>query len=119
MTEEVQVTGVQGDLEGLAKHLCQMVVKQPDAVEISVSSSERSLIISAKVAESDVGRVIGKQGGTIKAIRHLLEQAGRKTQSKIFFELANKEANRSLKQEKPESSSDVPGDSSESSSHVE
>jgi|AACY02.16.fsa_nt_gi Predicted RNA-binding protein (contains KH domain) len=90
-TENTQPTV---DIVGLASHLCQMIVRHPDQVNIHQSGGTRSIIVTATVAEDDVGRVIGKQGGTIKAIRYLLEQAGRKQKSKIFFELANKEANR-------------------------
>ncbi len=81
------------DFVDLARHLCEMVVTQPDAVEVVHAGGSHTVIITATVSSEDIGRVIGKQGATIKAIRYLLEQAGRRVKQKVYFELANKQAN--------------------------
>lgn len=54
------------------------LVDNPDAVEISETVSEKTTVIELRVAESDMGRLIGRQGRTIKAIRSLLYFAGQK-----------------------------------------
>ena len=54
------------------------LVEHPDAVEISEIASEKTTVIEVRVAESDMGRLIGRQGRTIKAIRSLLYFSGQK-----------------------------------------
>ncbi len=63
--------------------IIKALADQPDAVEISETSSEKTTVIEVRVAEGDMGRLIGRQGRTIKAIRSLLFFAGQK-QNKRF-----------------------------------
>lgn len=51
---------------------------KPDEAEVSETVSEKTTVIDVRVAESDMGRLIGRQGRTIKAIRSLLYFAGQK-----------------------------------------
>ena len=51
---------------------------EKEAVEVFEESSERASVIKVRVAESDMGRIIGREGRTIKAIRSLLFFAGQK-----------------------------------------
>lgn len=63
--------------------IVRAIVGQPDAVEVSEISNGRNVIIEVRVAESDIGRLIGREGRTVKAIRSLLYYAGQK-QGKRF-----------------------------------
>lgn len=54
------------------------LVDEKDAVEVSEETGERANVIKVRVAESDMGRIIGREGKTIKAIRSLLFFAGQK-----------------------------------------
>jgi len=54
------------------------LVDEKEAVEVSEESGERASVIKVRVAESDMGRIIGREGKTIKAIRSLLFFAGQK-----------------------------------------
>lgn len=54
------------------------LVDEKEAVEVSEESGERSSVIKVRVAENDMGRIIGREGKTIKAIRSLLFFAGQK-----------------------------------------
>jgi predicted RNA-binding protein YlqC (UPF0109 family) len=63
--------------------IVKSIVAQPDAVEVSEISNGRNVIIEVRIAESDMGRLIGREGRTIKAIRSLLFYAGQK-QGKRF-----------------------------------
>jgi predicted RNA-binding protein YlqC (UPF0109 family) len=54
------------------------LVDEKDAVEVSEETGERTNVIKVCVAESDMGRIIGREGKTIKAIRSLLFFAGQK-----------------------------------------
>ncbi|MBA3335332.1 MAG: KH domain-containing protein [Acidobacteria bacterium] len=54
------------------------LVDEKEAVEVSEESGGRAHVIKVCVAESDMGRIIGREGKTIKAIRSLLFFAGQK-----------------------------------------
>lgn len=58
-------------LEYLASHL----VDDPDAVEVTEVAGERSIVLQLKVAPEDMGKVIGKRGRTVRAIRSLVRAA--------------------------------------------
>lgn len=58
-----------------------------DAVEISETSEEKTTSIRVRVAESDMGRLIGRQGRTVKAIRSLLFFAGQKHKRRFNLEI--------------------------------
>jgi uncharacterized protein len=59
-------------LEYLARHL----VDDPDAVEVAEVEGERSVVLRLTVAPDDMGKVIGKRGRTVRAIRSLVRAAG-------------------------------------------
>lgn len=58
--------------------LVKSLVGQPDAVEVSETEDGRAVRIEVRVAEGDLGRLIGREGRTVKAIRSLLFYAGQK-----------------------------------------
>lgn len=58
-----------------------------DAVEISESTDDKTTNIRVRVAESDMGRLIGRQGRTVKAIRSLLYFAGQKHKRRFNLEI--------------------------------
>lgn len=54
------------------------LVDAKDAVEVSEEANDRATVIKVRVAESDMGKIIGREGRTIKALRSLLFYAGQK-----------------------------------------
>jgi predicted RNA-binding protein YlqC (UPF0109 family) len=64
-------------LEYVARHL----VDDPDAVEVTEEEGDRSVILRLKVAPEDVGKVIGKRGRTVRAIRSVVRAASREGRS--------------------------------------
>lgn len=54
------------------------LVDDKEAVEVSEAAGERATVIKLRVAPSDMGRIIGREGRTVKAIRSLLFVAGQK-----------------------------------------
>jgi hypothetical protein len=54
------------------------LVGHPDSVEVSERSDDRSTVFEVRVGEGDMGRIIGREGRTVKAIRSLLFHAGQK-----------------------------------------
>lgn len=70
-------------LELLAKSL----VDNPDAVEVSEVQGERSVILELKVAQEDIGKVIGKQGRIANALRTIIKSAAIKEGKRIIVEI--------------------------------
>jgi predicted RNA-binding protein YlqC (UPF0109 family) len=72
-------------LLGIAKGL----VDAPDAVEVTVDeiNEEGVVVFHLHVAESDIGRVIGKQGKIAKAIRTVMRSAANRQDMKIQVEI--------------------------------
>ena len=65
------------DIANLVEALVVPLVDDPDAVEItSTDTDEGALLVEISVADEDAGKVIGRQGRVIKAIRTLCRAAG-------------------------------------------
>ena len=70
-------------VEFIVKHL----VTQPDSVGVEVSEEEGGSKILIRVAHEDVGRVIGKRGATINAIRLLAKAAAVKAGERVDVDI--------------------------------
>ena len=64
------------DTEALVRYLVESLVDVPEAVKIAVTQSDDSVSFMVELDPSDVGKVIGRGGRTIKAIRTLARAAG-------------------------------------------
>ena len=69
-------------LETIIKNL----VDDKDAVEITETESEKTTLFEVKVAESDMGRIIGKQGRLAKSIRTVMKSIAGKEHKKVSVE---------------------------------
>lgn len=67
------------DLEALVHYVVSKLVSDPEAIEISSEQRGGTMYIALRVPESDLGRVIGREGRTAKAIRTLVSIAGSKS----------------------------------------
>jgi len=63
------------------------LVDDKEAVEVSEETSDRTTVIRLRVAASDMGRIIGREGRTIKAIRSLLFAAGQKQGKRFVLDI--------------------------------
>mgnify|MGYP000082222643 CR=1 FL=1 len=70
-------------LESIAKSL----VDNPDDVSVREVEGERSLILELRVAEEDMGKVIGKQGRIAKAIRTVMKAAAMRNNKRVVVEI--------------------------------
>ncbi len=59
-------------LEEAVGYMVRGVASRPDEVEVSQATSPRGLIVRVRIAERDKGRIIGRQGRNIQAMRALL-----------------------------------------------
>ena len=75
----------------MEKELVEFVVKSlvdaPDEVSVNVIEGEKSTILELKVAQEDVGKVIGKQGRIAKAIRTILSASATRDGKRATLEL--------------------------------
>ncbi len=67
--------------------LVKSLVDNPDKVEITENVSENDVTLEMKVDPADMGKVIGKQGKIVKAIRTLMKAYGTKVNKKINVEI--------------------------------
>jgi len=59
-------------MKELVEHIVKSIVRDPDKVSITTEDSDDGLLLKLEVAPEDKGRVIGKQGRTIEAMRTIL-----------------------------------------------
>lgn len=71
----------------LVEFVARALVDEPDSVEVNVVEGDRATIVELKVADDDVGKVIGKQGRIAKAIRTILSAAGSKIDKRVVLEI--------------------------------
>jgi predicted RNA-binding protein YlqC (UPF0109 family) len=74
----------------LVELMAKSLVDNPDRVQVSQLDGEQSSIIELKVAQEDIGKVIGKQGRTAQAIRIILGAAGMKLKKRFSLEIIEK-----------------------------
>jgi predicted RNA-binding protein YlqC (UPF0109 family) len=74
-------------VEQLITYLARALVDQPDQVGLRVSEVEGARLFELKVAPEDVGKVIGRDGRTVNALRTLLSAAGQKQGQKVRLEI--------------------------------
>ncbi len=75
-------------LQDVLTLLARSLVDEPDAVEVTGTEDGSKVDLQLKVAPDDVGRIIGRQGRTIKAIRTVVKaasvKAGKRTNMEIL-----------------------------------
>lgn len=67
--------------------IIRSLVGEPDAVEVAENMDGKNVRIEVRVAENDMGRVIGREGRTVKAIRSILFVAGQKHNRRFQLDL--------------------------------
>ena len=74
-------------MKELIKYIAQSLVDSPDKVEVTEVVGEQTSVIELRVAKEDLGKVIGKQGRTAKAIRMILSAASAKMHKRAVLEI--------------------------------
>ncbi|WP_029893518.1 KH domain-containing protein [Desulfohalovibrio reitneri] len=74
-------------LKDLIEHVAKSLVDNPDEVEVTEIEGEQTSVIELKVAKEDLGKVIGKQGRTARAMRTLLGAASSKARKRCVLEI--------------------------------
>jgi predicted RNA-binding protein YlqC (UPF0109 family) len=74
-------------LQELLKFLAQLLVDRPDEVIVEEMEEEGAAVFELTVAEEDLGKVIGKQGRTARALRTVLSAAASKLRTRAVLEI--------------------------------
>ncbi len=74
-------------LKELVTFIAQSLVDSPDKVEVREVAGEQTAVLELKVAQEDLGKIIGKQGRTAKAIRTILGAAAAKMRKRAVLEI--------------------------------
>ncbi len=75
------------ELKSLIEYVSKALVDIPDSVDVREVLGEQTTVIELKVDKSDLGKVIGKQGRTARALRTILNAASTKLKKRSVLEI--------------------------------
>ncbi|MGB9798200.1 MAG: KH domain-containing protein [bacterium] len=71
----------------LVEKIVQALVDHPEKVQVSEVKGERTIVYEVRVAQDDLGKVIGKEGRIANALRTILKAAAAKLGKKVSLEI--------------------------------
>lgn len=74
-------------MKDLVKFVAESMVDNPEQVEVSEVRGQNSLVLELRVAKTDIGKIIGKHGRNVKAIRDILSAASAKIKMRTTLEI--------------------------------
>jgi len=74
-------------MKELIEDIAKALVDSPDEVVVHAIEGEQTTVLELRVAQSDLGKVIGKQGRTARSIRTILGAAGMKLKKRFTLEI--------------------------------
>jgi uncharacterized protein len=76
-----------GSLREVIETIVKALVDYPDEVAVKEIEGDVTIVLEVKVAPQDLGKVIGKQGRTARAMRTILRAAGMKLKKRFVLEI--------------------------------
>ena len=74
-------------MKELVEVIAKSLVDNPDEVVVTQTDNDKAIVIELRVAQSDMGKVIGKQGRIAKAIRAVVKAASSKEEKKVIVDI--------------------------------
>lgn len=74
-------------MKELVEYVARALVDNPDQVEVSEVEGNQTSVLGLKVAKEDLGKIIGKQGRTARAMRTILNAASAKVRKRTVLEI--------------------------------
>lgn len=74
-------------MKGLVEIIAKALVENPTEVTVTETVKDDEIVLELKVAPSDMGKVIGKQGRIAKAIRSVVKAAASRDNKKVIVEI--------------------------------
>ena len=81
------MTEPNGDMRALVEQIAHALVDAPDQVQVTAVDGDQGTVLELRVAQTDLGKVIGKQGRTAKSIRTILGAASMKLKKRYTLEI--------------------------------
>ena len=74
-------------MKSLVEQIAKSLVDSPEDVSVGEVDGEKTAVFELRVAKNDIGKIIGKQGNTARAIRTILSAAGNKLGKRCVLEI--------------------------------
>lgn len=74
-------------MKELVEVIAKALVDDPESVVVNEREEKKTIVLEVRVAESDMGKVIGKQGRIAKAIRSVVKAAAAKEDKKVIVDI--------------------------------
>ncbi|NLA26994.1 MAG: KH domain-containing protein [Firmicutes bacterium] len=74
-------------MKQLLEHIARALVDNPDEVDVQMREDERVTTLELRVSPDDIGKVIGRQGRIVKAIRTVVNAAAVKENKRVMVEV--------------------------------
>jgi predicted RNA-binding protein YlqC (UPF0109 family) len=74
-------------MKGLVEVIAKALVDDPESVVVNEREEKKATVLEVRVADSDMGKVIGKQGRIAKAIRSVVKAAAAKEDKKVVVDI--------------------------------
>ncbi len=74
-------------MKALIELIAKTLVDKPEEITVAEVEGERTVVLELRVATSDIGKVIGKQGNTARAMRTILSAASAKLGKRCVLEI--------------------------------
>ena len=78
-----------GELKELVAVMARALVDTPEKVDVFETAGEQTTVLELRVAKEDLGKVIGKQGKTARAMRTILSAAATKLRKRSILEIVD------------------------------
>jgi uncharacterized protein len=78
-------------VKDLVEYVARSLVSDPDSVRVTETEREGTPVLELRVAKADLGRVIGKEGRTAKALRAILSAAAARKNQRVVLEIVEEE----------------------------
>ena len=74
-------------MKDLIKYIAQALVDNPEEVTVTAIEGSQATVLELKVAKEDLGKIIGRQGRTARAMRTILSAASAKERKRVVLEI--------------------------------
>ena len=76
-------------MKELLEYLARSLVNDPDDVRVVVSETDTTVVLELSVAKDDVGKVIGKQGRIVRALRTIIKASAARDGKRVIVEIVD------------------------------
>jgi len=83
----IPVKAKEEGMKDLMVAIAKALVDNPEQVEVTEIEGEQTTVLELRVAQEDLGKVIGKQGRTARAVRTILNASGMKLKNRFVLEI--------------------------------